>query len=156
MKRSRLILLVILSAALSAGLTSWLTRSWQPDRPFAPPDDEAESLRQDFHQWLHTNLELNDEQKQALAPLEQRFEVAHTRLEEELDTISTRLAHALGDPAMQVEDLRPFMEKRHAIQNQLQELMVDHLIEKRDLLTVDQRERYREWIHRSIPHHHED
>jgi len=156
MKRSRLILLVILSAGLSAGITSWLVKRWHPDADPKTTPAPASHHDQDFHQWLHANLDLTPEQQAALGPAEKRFDTERARLLDELKTVSGDLAHALGDPARDSADLKPLMEKRHRLQGQLQQLTMAHLLEKRAQLTPAQQERYREWIHRSISHDHGD
>lgn len=156
MKRSRLILLVILSAMVSAGLTAWLTRAWPRDPQIKAEPPAPSRHEHDFHDWLHTNLELTPEQLEALAPTEERFEAERTRLLDELEAVSEKLAHALSDTTPKSQDLEEAMRKRHQLQGRLQELVIDHLLEKRALLTPAQRKQYREWIHESISHDHED
>ena len=158
MTRPRLILLVILSAAISAGLTAWLTRQCYPQAGASPGEQAkpAQPGQRDFHQWLHAQLELTTEQKAELASAEAHFEKERARLQKELATISGDLAHALGEPEMGPEDLRPLITRRHRLQGELQELIMAHLLEKRALLTPGQREQYRQWIHQGIDHDHGD
>lgn len=154
MTRSQLILLVIVSAGLSAGLTAWVARALAREPEAVAAEPEVKGEQGDFHDWLHQQLELTADQKESLAPIERRFEAEHAQLSEALAEASAELAHALGNPGETLESLRPIMTKRQQLQARLQELTVKHLLEKRERLTPAQQEDYRKWVHESIGHDH--
>ncbi|MGC6458091.1 MAG: Spy/CpxP family protein refolding chaperone [Akkermansiaceae bacterium] len=154
MRRSRLILLVILSAAISAGLTTWATRQWlpQPTAEIAPQKDSKK--KHDFHDWLHEHFAFTPDQQSKLAPVEAQFDDEREKLQKQLAKVSGKLAHALGDPSLDAVELQPLIAERHRLQIELQELLMAHLLEKRALLTPEQQKQYQEWIHESIAHDH--
>lgn len=156
MTRSRLILLVVLSAAVSASLTAWLTSGWGCDLEASNREKPAPRESKDFHQWLHHQLELTPEQQAELAPAEERFETERALLQKTLAEVSGELAHALGESSKGPTDLQPLITERHRLLGELQNLIMDHLLEKRALLTLEQQEQYRQWIHESIDHDHGD
>lgn len=156
MTRSRLILLVVLSTSVSAGLTAWLTRRWDPGLEALDQERPAPQKSRDFHQWLHDQLELTPEQEARLTPAEERFKTERARLQKALTTASGDLAHALGDPSKEPNELQPLITERHRLQGELQKLIMAHLLEKRALLTPEQQAKYRQWVHESIDHDHGD
>jgi Spy/CpxP family protein refolding chaperone len=155
MSRSRLVLLVILSAAISAGLTAWVSRRWFPQIETTAHQEHLPEKR-DFHQWLHDQLKFTPEQQAKLEPVEARFDQERASIQEKLAALSGELAHALGDSSKTSQDLQPLITERHRLQGELQKLLMAHLLEKRALLTPAQQEQYQEWIHQSIDHDHGD
>lgn len=133
-----------------AALASYLTTQWHYR-------NDHHSVRveegQDFHDWLHTQLELTAEQDAALHPAEEAFAEQSAEVRERLAEASHRLAHAVksGDPNH--PEIESSLQDISSQQAKLKKLMLDHFFAMKSHLDPEQAEQVREWVHDSLTAH---
>ena len=152
MNRLRLVLLIVCSSAISAGLASWAAIKMHDKREVS--HEHSEDSGGDFHQWIHAQLDLTPEQEEALAGVESEFQINSERLEKSLSAAGHGLAHAIKDHGRGSPELSAALSRINRLQLELQELTIDHFFDMEKNLDPDQARKLFEWTHDSISESH--
>lgn len=123
----RIALLILLSLGAgylgSLGAGKWLSK-----------DTETTSL----HSFVHDELELTNEQHQALEEIEGKFAVKRSSLELSLRAANAKLAEAMDEEHEYGPKVALAIETVHERMGELQKATVEHVFEMRGILTADQ------------------
>lgn len=110
---------------------------------------------EDFHDWVHANLKLSNEQKEAMASSETTFEEKKHSLEQRILQAGGILAHSMEEG--HESDAEPFqnaLRDLNLAQGELQQLTMRHFLEMQRHLSPSQSEQMLGWVHDSIVHQH--
>ena len=105
---------------------------------------------QDFHHWLHENLNLTLEQEQALRPIEDQFEKDQRRIRQEISRAADTLATAIRNDDRDGPELEAALLGLNEAQGKLQKLSLDHFFQMKSQLHPEQAEKLLRWTHESI------
>jgi len=105
---------------------------------------------QEFHEWLHANLEMNPAQHQALEPFEESYEGERTRLRAEIAAAGNRLADAIRLPVEDAAAVDGALRSLHEAQGELQRVTLRHFFLMRDHLDPDQAAKLLDWTRASL------
>ncbi len=108
-----------------------------------------------FHDWLHANLKISEEQEEQLRPFEDAF---HEQVEIQRVKIweaGHELANAIRHHDANSQEVTSAQERLLAEQGKLQRMTLDHFFAMKDKLTPDQGELLLKWTHDSIIHGYE-
>ena len=130
MKKAVLFLAAI---AAVAALACYVTLKWSQDRVTA---DEVTS-----HEWLHDELDLTDEQLQALEPIETKFAEQQKQLADALRDANRQLARAMAEDKAYTPRVTAAVELVHECMGNLQKASIEHVFAMRAVLTPEQGDR---------------
>ena len=128
-KRSAAVSLWALATIALAGGTSLAILHWNRDHEHAAAD---------FHDWVHTNLELSDEQHDRLEPAEQRFEEKETALRARIAKASRSLALAIESEDRESPKIDSALKELNEAQAELQRATLDHFFDMKEVLEPEQ------------------
>lgn len=137
----------VLGTVLLAGLTAFvvarLTHGAFTEAEASPPHD-------DFHRWMHEQLDLRASQDEALHSLESEFEETRENLQEKIRQSGHELAAAVrqGDPESPA--LARALENLNTAQGALQKATLEHFFAMEKELDPEQAEKLLQWTHDSI------
>lgn len=136
----------MMAAAVASVATVYLTREH-----FHSHAGDSES---DFHQWLHSNLEISEAKEALLHPLEEEYERERKRLRSEILKAGNAIAEAVKSAGKPSDDLDRALEQLAAAQRELQAVSLKHFFDMKQHLEPEQAERLLEWTHDSIINEH--
>ncbi|MDF1815263.1 MAG: periplasmic heavy metal sensor [Verrucomicrobiales bacterium] len=110
----------------------------------------------DFHQWIHDNLNLTEEQSRILHPIEDVFENNRKTHRNEILRAGRELAEAIGQSPADEGALDQALQKLHRAQGELQKATLQHFLEMKDHLTDEQGQKLIQWTRDSILHGYDD
>lgn len=148
MTRLTVVALVIASAVGAALLTSRITVKWHQEQ--APKHQHSEETEQDFHTWLHTNLDLTEAQLKALRPIEDKFATQQQEARAEITKAADELAHLISHHDQSHDDIAKALDRLNQAQAHLQKLSLAHFLEMKKELTPEQAQEILRWTHDSI------
>ncbi len=118
--------LIVVIAACAASISIAVYGRWQ-----RPPHIDA-------HEWVHTQLALTVEQKEALVPIESRYQDQRKRLEDKMQAANVALADAILADGRETERVHDAIEEIHVQMGDLQKVTIGHVFEMRDVLSPEQ------------------
>lgn len=130
----------------AAGLVAWLITMG------SATTNDPRASEQSFHQWMHANLKMPEEQHRQLEPFENAYEVERLRLRQEIREAGNALARAVREGSRESPQVASALDRLHAAQGELQRITLDHFFTMRDHLDPEQAERLGQWIHDNILH----
>lgn len=145
MNRWQFYFLWVLTTLLLAGGTSWLVTHL--DHGHA---DHGKGTERDFHQWIHDNLEITEEQHSVLEPFEKAYELDRTRLHMEVTDAGRELADAVRGGQRNSPEINMALSRLNTAQASLQRATLDHFFSMKEHLDPDQAEKLLQWTHDSI------
>lgn len=148
MTRLPVIAMVVASALLSALLTSLIAITWHQHKN--PEHQHQDPSDQDFHTWLHANLDLTAAQAKALQPIEEGFAAEQERLRTEIAKAADDLAHQISHHDQSDPAVAQALERLTRTQAELQKLSLDHFFQMKNELTPEQARKILHWTHDSI------
>lgn len=92
------------------------------------------------HDWLHAKLQLTPEQKEAMAPIENRFHQLYEQADARLQEANRDLARTLEKSPSFSPEVSAAIEHVHHRMGELQKLSIQHLYEMKTVLTPEQNE----------------
>jgi Spy/CpxP family protein refolding chaperone len=98
------------------------------------------------HGWIHTQLHLTPEQKNALEPVEKRYAEKRHVLEHQMGLANRELAEAILADGKDSDRVHASIEKIHERMGQLQEVTIGHVFEMKEVLSPEQ---YQELLNRT-------
>jgi len=126
-----LILIAVISAA-----ASWVTlRLISPE--YAEP-------AVDYHQWIHDQLNMTEEQEKQLLPSERRYEESRRHLEEVIRIANADLAEAILRDKEYSPDVESAVAEIHEAMGRLQRATLEHIFEMKEVLDPAQYDRLME------------
>jgi len=129
----RHLLLFLLLVILVASATCYVTgRILHP--PLPTHDD-------DFHAWIHRQLQLTPEQDRLLEPSERRFAEKKKHYSELMRIGNMELANAILEAKGDSPLVKEASEKIHQSQGALQKATLEHVFEMRPILSAEQYEK---------------
>jgi len=150
MNRRSLALAIVASALISALVASLITMQWHWHHRSESAHHSQEPSAKDFHQWLHENLELTEEQETALRPIEEKFQKEQQRLRAEMLTAADALALEIRRKNRGAPGIDRALDQLNQSQATLQKLSLDHFFEMKSKLSAAQAEKLLSWTHDSI------
>lgn len=132
-----------LATIVLAGLTAWLV-------VIAAPGKQASPAQQDFHHWMHEQLNLTEAQHTALEPIEHAYETDKQRLKQEIATAGRDLAKAVGAGKAGSPEIDAALSKLNDAQARLQRATLSHFFAMKEHLDPDQAAKLLQWTHDSI------
>ncbi len=114
------------------------------------------SASEDFHAWLHQNLQISAQQEEVLHPIETAFEAQLRDQEESIRKAGADLAEAIRQYEADSPQIASALEKLHHTQGQLQRLTLEHFFAMKEHLSAEQGEKLLQWTHDSILYGHHD
>jgi Spy/CpxP family protein refolding chaperone len=133
------------TVALAGGTAFLVTRSI-PHGPAAP----HAAAEDDFHHWMHEQLQLTPAQHDALDPVEKAFENERARLRTEIASAGRDLAHAVRQGKSGAAEIEAALARLNTAQAALQRATLDHFFAMKDHLEPAQAEKLLQWTHDSI------
>lgn len=118
----------ILSSALTALL---LTRQPAPEPPHSPG----------YHEWIHRQLALTEEQERRLEPSERRYDETRSRLTETIRLANRELAHAIAADRSNSPRVQAAVRRIHEAMGELQQATLQHIFEMKAVLEPEQYDR---------------
>ena len=125
--------LLVLLAAFAAGAACFLVLRFYPRPRNVPPSD--------YHYWIHTKLGLTPEQDKALESIEDRFAAERKQLMARLRDGNSALAKAIDEDRADSERVKAAVHEIHLAQGELQNAVLAHVFEMRQVLTPEQYDR---------------
>lgn len=129
-----------------------LAVTWVVVRHSHPHHHQHSSSEGGFHQWLHQNLEISEEQERNLKPFEDAYETERKRLLAAIKLASTRVADAIRESERDSPEVRSALLDLNEVQGELQQATIDHFFTMKEHLEPDQAEKLIEWTRESILH----
>ncbi|MCW1884866.1 periplasmic heavy metal sensor [Luteolibacter flavescens] len=141
-----------------AGITAWLVTLAVPRQAAHShahthahgEGHAAHDAAADFHQWMHDNLGLTDEQHATLEPIEHAYEVEKQRLEEEIAAAGRDLATAVRTGKSAAPEIDAALHRLNDAQARLQRATLDHFFAMKEHLDPEQSGKLLQWTHDSI------
>lgn len=93
------------------------------------------------HDWVHSQLELTDEQDAALIPIERDYHGRRDGLERALHEANVALAEAILADGRDSDRVHAAIEEIHSRMGDLQKVTISHVFSMRDVLTPEQYDR---------------
>ena len=113
----------------------------------------------DYHQWLHAQLGISEEQNAALHPIEEDFEQKRNALTEQIREANAELGDAMQEDKAKTPRVEAILARIHAAQKAIQEETIHHFFEMKPHLTEAQFEKLlglmTDALH-GAPHSHPD
>ena len=130
-------LLLIAVAAVAAG-TCWIIMTWviKPGHGDVGHTDQASA-----HGWIHTQLQLTDEQEKALIPIEQRYEEQKKHFSELMRIANAELAKIILEERVDSPRVDAAVARIHEAHGGLQKAVLAHVFEMQAVLTPEQYEK---------------
>ena len=135
----------ILGVILLAGLTAYLVDRFIPseqEKDTAPPED--------FHQWVHDNLHLDEAQHATLAPIESAYESDRQRLATAIRTTGHKLADLLRSETATRESIDAELARLNDAQSELRRVTLHHFLAMKEHLDPEQAAQLLDWTHDRI------
>jgi nickel and cobalt resistance protein CnrR len=136
---------------VSAGVALLVTRFSQDK---ARSTDSQGNSGGSLHQWLHYNLQITDEQKQILHPLEHDFEKQEKIYRDEIKEAGLALAGLIRDDPDDRAQIEESRIRLNEAQGRLQQITLEHFFMMKQHLSPDQGEKLLEWTYQSLTHGH--
>ncbi|MFY9288454.1 MAG: periplasmic heavy metal sensor [Alphaproteobacteria bacterium] len=95
-----------------------------------------------LHDMVHTGLNLNADQEQRLAIIEQKYANERKDKEEKIRTANRELAKAIGEGHQDSSQVETAIDHIHVAMGTLQKLTVMHVFEMRSVLTPEQAKKF--------------
>tara|TARA_R110002096_G_scaffold385536_1_gene579385 strand:- start:19552 stop:20007 length:456 start_codon:yes stop_codon:yes gene_type:complete len=92
----------------------------------------------DPHDWLHHQLGITHEQHEQLKDMETRFESRERELRDAILAANAKLTVALKEDQTYTPRVEAIIEEIHHAQAALQKATIEHLVEMKTVLTVEQ------------------
>lgn len=115
-------------------------------------DHQPETSHADAHDWLHSQLNITEEQEVALEEIEDRFAETEAKLEAALAAANTHLAEVLKEDRTYSPRVEQAVDKIHHAMADLQKATVEHLVEMEDVLTPEQYDQLLELAGEALSH----
>ncbi|MEX2579993.1 MAG: periplasmic heavy metal sensor [Verrucomicrobiales bacterium] len=139
---------------LSAATSFFVARQFSPPPEGHRHRDSPAAGNDAFHEWMHANLEITEEQEAALRPVEADYRERRGALLSRIEEAGVVLAHAFESDDPESRPLQEALDEIHAAQGALQRLTLEHFFEMKRHLSPEQTERLLKWTHDSITHEH--
>ncbi len=149
--RLKWLLISTLCSAVLAGGTAWLVTDWTLHRH--GEGHAHDHVKPDLHSWMHEHLNITPEQHGKLEPLEEEFEQARTKLQEEIRLADVELAKTIRDPKMTPAAMDAALERLNKAQGALQRATLEHFFAMKRYLRPAQADKLLEWTHDSLARH---
>ena len=94
------------------------------------------------HHWLPEDLQLTDKQIERIESIERRYREDIRSLRHELLNKRYSLQRVLSDPTAKSSEIKAKQKEIFALENQIQEKILDYQLEMREILTPEQ---FRRW-----------
>ncbi len=94
-----------------------------------------------YHDWIHGQLGISDEQDRRLEPVEHEFARRRDDLVRSIRAANEDLADALVTDKADSERVKAAVRKIHQAQGELQQAVLDHVFAMRPILTAKQYDR---------------
>lgn len=132
--KARIAILLFLSL-----LASHLPKAWAQE-------SMHEQRMKDHHpRWLPEDLRLTDKQIKQIGSIERRYLEEMRALRHELLNKRYSLQRLLSDPTTKPKKIKARQREVFALENQIEEKLLDYQLEMREILTPDQ---FRLWVSR--------
>lgn len=135
-------LLVVVVAGVSAFCAVRLSRACAACGPASPSCCA--------HDWLHEKLQLTPAQKQALAPVEERFHANYEQASKRLAEANRELARTLSEEKTFSPAVATAIENVHHRMGELQKISIQHLYDMKTVLTPEQNERLLKYAQQAL------
>lgn len=113
----------------------------------------------DYHQWMHAQLGISEEQDAALHPIEEDFEQKRRAWTQRIREANVELGHAMQGDKAKTPRVNAILTKIHEAQRAIQEETIRHFFEMKPHLTDKQFEKLlglmTDALH-GAPHSHPD
>lgn len=147
MTKRSLVIFAILNTLLVASLASYFTTKWHDHRDHGHAGHQDET---DFHEWLHSQLDLTPEQLEALHPAEEAYEQETLAIQKKISLASQRLAEAIQSGQANDPEVSLALAEVSARQADLKRLMLDHFFAMKGHLDSKQAAKLQQWVHDSL------
>lgn len=119
-----------LAVVAVAALAAWGTLAWTKKHAAENPVSA--------HAWLHRELQLTMDQREALAPIESAFAAKQRQLTNNLHEANARLADLMAEDKAYTPRVAAAVGKVNDCMAQLQQASIEHVFAMRAVLTPDQ------------------
>ncbi|SHI75468.1 protein refolding chaperone Spy/CpxP family [Rubritalea squalenifaciens DSM 18772] len=150
MRKPRFIILVALVAFIAGALGCWFALHWH-----ARSEHGHGAGGENFHAWIHENLELSEQQEKEMHASEAAFHKKEAQLLKEQGEAKAALAHAVWEHGKGSPELETAIQRVNHIQGEMQRASLDHFFEMKEYLEPEQAEKMLQWLHDGIQHEHE-
>lgn len=127
------IVLALVVVAVISAASSWLT--------IRILNHDTTDISADYHQWIHDQLNLTEDQERRLAGSEQRYEEARRHCEKLIAIANVELAEAIRRDQIYSPAVERSVSEIHDAMGQLQRATLKHIFEMKEVLDPDQYER---------------
>jgi nickel and cobalt resistance protein CnrR len=152
------ILPLILAALLGAG-ACLVFQSLSSPKSDATHAHGGAGNAADYHQWMHAQLGISEEQDAALHPIEEDFEQKRNALTEQIRKANAELGHAMQKDKAKTPRVDAILVKIHEAQTAIQEETIRHFFDMKPHLTEAQFEKLLALMTDALhgtPHSHSD
>jgi hypothetical protein len=125
-----------------AALTAFCSVRWVAGRHDGAPADAQE--------WLHSELNLTNAQRIALAPIEREFAVKQRELADRLRAANRDLARTMGEEKAYTPKVTAAVQCVHHCMSELQMATIEHVFAMRSVLAQDQGDKLLTLAQRSL------
>ncbi len=122
--------LVLAAVIAVAALSSFCTLRWIAARP--------QPLSADAHEWLHKELNVTPEQRQALAPVEAAYAQKELQFKQQMRAANHELAVLLDRSRAYTPEVAAAVQKIHDHMGEFQQATLRHVFTMRQMLTPAQ------------------
>lgn len=105
---------------------------------------------QDFHQWLHDNLNISAAQERRLWPIEKEYEDQRRELRQEIKNAALQMAEAMREQGADSPEVLNSRKQLTEMQGRLQQATLDHFFAMKQHLDEGQREKLLQWTYESL------
>jgi Spy/CpxP family protein refolding chaperone len=141
----------VVLAALTAYVVARQTAEHHEGHAHVDPQDDSGD---DFHEWLHSQLEITPEQESQLAPIERSYAEKRGTLLKVIEDAGHELAKALELAQVDRAEIDTALAKIHNAQGELQQVTIGHFLEMKEALSPEQAAKLLRWTRESITHEH--
>ena len=153
MNRTRITVYWLLSWCAVAAVSAWGAMRWHIAKSHALSGESA-GLQADseerFHEWVHANLRLTQEQHQALDQAEESFAIRRQELRQAMKTANHALREAITRDRGDSPSLHRALEDLAAAQAALQRETLAHLFSMASKLQPAEQQKLLQWTHDSL------
>ena len=139
------LLWALATVTLAATTAVFVSHSMQGKRAPAAGASEDE-----FHRWMHEQLQITPAQHQALASVEEAYEKEREQLRSEITEAGKLLADAVRQGKAGSPEIEASLQRLNAAQGKLQRATLTHFFAMKDHLDPGQAEKLLQWTHDSI------